>query len=104
MGGRGSPTLLNCCPLFPTPIPCLFIFLRTLLRFFALCKITTLFFSRACALFHQKNTGCGRPTSWNVHGTGFHILEFGAVRWQPGGSRLGENLKTLNRALLVSEN
>ena len=38
-----------------SPIPFLFIFLHTLLRFFALTQISTLFFSCNCALF-DKNT------------------------------------------------
>src|SRR5712664_2500225 len=39
-------------------IPFVFRFLRTLLRFFALCKNSTLFFSSDSALF-AKNTGGG---------------------------------------------
>ncbi len=43
-----------------TPIPFPLILLRTLLRFFALSKNSTLFFSRDSALFAQ-NTGGGVP-------------------------------------------
>jgi len=45
-------------PQIPSPIPFLFKFLRTLLRFFALIKNSTLFFSSISALFAQ-NRGCG---------------------------------------------
>src|SRR5712664_3710927 len=47
------PSSLN-----PVPYPLLFKFLRTLLRFFALIKNSTLFFSRISALFAQIR-GCG---------------------------------------------
>src|SRR6266403_3321487 len=43
------------------PIPFLFTFFHTLLRFFALRKNSTLFFSTACALFISKHRG-GVPT------------------------------------------
>jgi len=39
------------------PIPFLFTFFHTLLRFFALRKNSTLFFSTACALFISKHRG-----------------------------------------------
>src|SRR6267143_6920406 len=57
MGGRGCRLFGATIPYFLPTIPCLFIFLRTLLHFFALVKITTLFFSWDCALFDQKTGG-----------------------------------------------
>jgi hypothetical protein len=63
MGGIGG--VLNVSMFRPSnvhtmfrPIPFVFTLLRTLLRFFALTKISTLLFSSASALFGQ-NTGGG---------------------------------------------
>src|SRR5258708_37748461 len=69
MGGIGGcPQRFNVQTFRPSnvhtmfrPIPFVFILLRTLLRFFALTKISTLLFSSASALFGQNTGGWGSP-------------------------------------------
>src|SRR6266478_2982580 len=56
--GRGATI-----PYLPPPIPFVFILLRALLRFFALHKNSTLFFSIASALFAKKHPGWGYPAA-----------------------------------------
>src|SRR5258708_5607381 len=56
-GYRGHRPFGTSIPHFLTPIPFLFIFLRTLLHFFAPSKNSTLMFSGNCALFDKKHRG-----------------------------------------------
>src|SRR5260370_16262384 len=58
-GCREARLFGTSIPYFQSPIPFLFIFLRTLLRFFALTKNSTLLFSSFSALFAQKHPGVG---------------------------------------------
>src|SRR5258708_32655470 len=67
MGGRGATLqkLDHRCtkPDFVSPIPFLFIFLRTLLRFFAVRKKLACLFSWHSALFDKNTRGWGTPLS-----------------------------------------
>ena len=68
MGGRGATLqkLDHRCtkPDFVSPISFLFIFLRTLLHFFAVRKKLTYLFSAHSALFDKNTRGWGIPHSF----------------------------------------
>src|SRR5713101_1271751 len=60
-GCRGARLFGTSIPYFQSPIPFLFLFLRTLLHFFALTKNSTLLFSSDSTLFAKNTRGWGTP-------------------------------------------
>ena len=89
MGGGGGYLIFASRYSVPnSTIPFLFKFLRTLLHFFALAQISTLFFSWACALF-DKNTGGGVPR--NTH----NDTRDGAAIAVPTGLEAGKHFPEL---------
>src|SRR5216683_2892755 len=101
MGGGGGYLIFASRYSVPnSTIPFLFTFLRTLLHFFlhflAPVKITTLFFSWACALF-DKNTGGGVPR--NTH----NDTRDGAAIAVPTGPEAGKHFLELpSRSMGIS--